>query len=349
MFTAIRSGDVDEVLRLLEADPTLLEKEGIGHEEYPRDAMTPFLLAACVGKLDMVKLLVGRGANVCATSSDSGMTALLFAAEEGHEEVVAYLLANGADAMRLDEFGNTPLLNASDRGHLGVVLLLLEHMGGQGLEARDDCGSTALQLAVYRGREEVTAELLRHGARADTIDNYGGSTLKDAVDSGHVGTVKLLVDYLGTQALDERDRKGRGLLHMAVERANEDMVAYLLSKGLRPSITDEYGITALMYGAKRSGLESIGVLKSLLSYAHTHEIDMRNAIGGKTALHCAVHESRPANVRALLLAGADPSIVDNQGRTPRMLAAEWWPLVNGAVFEVGGHMGFSITSRDILH
>jgi hypothetical protein len=37
MFRAIRSGDVDEVLRLLEADPTLLEKEGdVGYGLYGR-------------------------------------------------------------------------------------------------------------------------------------------------------------------------------------------------------------------------------------------------------------------------------------------------------------------------
>jgi ankyrin repeat protein len=349
MFRAIRSGDVDEVLRLLEADPTLLEKEGRGCGSYQDHTMPPVVLAASVGKLDMVKLLVKRGASIHATSSGGGRAALYFAAREGHEEVVAYLLGNGADPMSLNNSGRTPLMWASRRGHLGVVLLLLEHMGGQGLETRGVCGYTALQLAIMSGHEDVVAELLRHGARADTVDIYGGSALRTAVRSGHVGFVKLLLGELGTQALHERDRKGRGLLHHAVDSAQEDMVAYLLGKGLQPSITDNRRMTPLMYAAKRGDPETVRVLKRLLSYMHTHELDMGDAIGGKTALHWAVHEERPANVRALLVAGADPSIVNEWGRTPRMLAEDFDAPMCVAVLEVGTHMGFSIISRDILH
>jgi ankyrin repeat protein len=311
--------------------------------------MPPFIFAASVGKLDMVKLLVGRAANIHATSSDSGMAALHCAAKEGHEEVVVYLLGNGADPMRLDESGCTPLMYASERGHLRVVLLLLEHMEGQGLETGDIVGYTALHKAIQWRHEEVVAELLKHGARADTGDLFGNSTLKDAVSSGLMGTVKLLVDHRGTQALHERDHDGRGLLHMAVERANEDMVAYLLSKGLRPSITDEYGITALMHGAEKSDHATLRVLERLLRHMDAHELDIRGPTGGGTALHWAVYHRNPAALRAFLLAGADPSIVDNQGRTPRMLAEEGHVPTCVAVFEVGSHMGFSIISRDILH
>jgi ankyrin repeat protein len=339
MLRAIYSGDVDEVLRLLEADPTLLEKEGgVGYGPTLRDQITPVVLAASVGKLDMVKLLVGRGANIHTTSPIRGMAALHCAAEVGHEEVVVYLLDNGADPMRLDKSDCTPIMRASERGHLRVVLLLLEHTEGQGLETGNIAGYTALHKAIEGRHEEVVAELLRHGARADTVDNGGNSALSSAVDSGLLGVVKLLVDHLGTQALHERDPEGRGLLHHAAFWAEEDMVAYLVGKGLQPSITDNDGMTPLMYCAKRSGLESIGVLERLLSYAHTHELDMRNAIEGKTALHWAVQQKRPANVRALLVAGADPSIVDNEGRTPRILAIDPDARECVAVFEVGTHM-----------
>jgi ankyrin repeat protein len=297
----------------------------------------------------MVKLLVGKGANIHATSSHFGMAALHCAAERGHEEVVAYLLANGADPMRLDNSDWTPLMRASGRGRLGVVLLLLEHMGGQGLEARDGWGYTALGLTIHGCHKEVAAELLRHGARADTVDNLGFSTLRPAVGRGHVGMVELLVDHLGTQALHERDGIGGSLLHHAVDSANEDMVAYLLGKGLPPSITDNHGMTPLMYCAKRWSLDSRRMQERLLSHMHTHELDTRDASWGKTALHWAVFHNRPAHVRALLVAGADASIVDNRRRTPRVLAGEGQRPECVAVFEVGSHMGFSIISRHMLH
>jgi ankyrin repeat protein len=349
MFRAIRSGDVDEVMRLLDTDPTLLEKQGIGRENLPRENMTPVILASSVGKLDMVKLLVERGANIHATASDSGGTALHYAAEEGHKEVVVYLLDNGADPMHLDQSGWTPLIGACVRGDLRLVLLLLEHVGGQGLETRDICGHTVLQLAVFGRQEEVAAELLRHGARAGTVDNCGISTLRTAVGSGHVGVMKLLVGTLGTPALDERDDKGKSLMHHAAYSAKDEMMAYLLGKGLRPSITDNDGMTPLMDGAKRSGSETLRVLEMLLSHMHTHEVDMRDALEGYTALHWAVQEDHPSNVKVLLLGGADASIVDNEGRTPRMRAGEGQRPECVTVFEVGSHIGFSIMSRDILH
>jgi ankyrin repeat protein len=164
-----------------------------------------------------------------------------------------------------------------------------------------------------------------------------------------VGVVKLLVDHLGTQALHERDSGGRSFLHTAVGGAEEDMVAYLVGKGLQPSITDNRGMTPLMYGAKRSDPETVRVLERLLSHMNTHELDARDALEGRTALHWAVHQKCPANVRALLVGGADPSIVDNEGRTPRMRAGRRYSPECVAAFKVGTDMAFSIISRDILH
>jgi ankyrin repeat protein len=355
MFRAIRSGDVDEVLRLLEADPTLRDEQGEGYGSYPGDTMPSIVLAASVGKLDMVKLLVGRGANIHTTSSRSCKTALHFAATEGHEEMVVYLLDNGADPMRLDKVGWTPLMYASVRGHLGVVLLLLEPMGGQGLETRGILGNTALGLAIRWCHENVVAELLRHGAQAYRINEmrHGNSTLGYTVNRGHVGMVKVLVDHMGTQALHEWHSGGRGLLHIAAQWAKEDMVAYLVGKGLRPSITDDDGMTPLMYGVwvnplmygpKRSDFATVRVLKRLLSHMDTPELDIRDD-EGRTALHWAVHGKCPGNVRVLLVAGADASIVDNEGRTPRMRAENFHAPECMAVFEVGTHMGLFIISR----
>jgi ankyrin repeat protein len=228
-----------------------------------------------------------------------------------------------------------------------VVLPLLEYMEGQGLEARDMLGYTALQTAISGDHEEMVAELLRHGARADTRDNYGGSALSSAVSRGQVGVVKLLVDRMGTSALHQRGHGGRSFLHDAAQWANEDMVAYLVGKGLRPSITDNDGMTPLMYCAKRKTPATVRVLERLLSYMDTHELDMRDD-QGKTALHWAVDQKCPANVRALLVGGADPSIVDNEGRTPRVRAGRRYAPECVVVFKVGSHMRFSIISRDIL-
>jgi ankyrin repeat protein len=323
IFDAIRSGDANEVMRLLNTDPSLLEGvdmpwRGLGYRR------TPLIHAAARGQLEIVELLTEKGADIHATTS-LAQTALHWAAQEGHEEVVAYLLDKGVLASHQDSSGGMPVMLAIRNRHTRVALLLLEHMGahnllgGQGLEAR--CryeGHTALQFAVRWGRMDLVAMLLEHGARADTTDRYGTSALQTAVDQGHLEIVKLLVECLGSQALHEGDSRGKVLLHSALKWGSEEMVMYLLSKGPWPTVRDQNGETALMCGARSAFIQ---VLQRLLEYTARQGLNDRSS-DGKTALHYAVLDERPENVRALLLAGADPTIEDDLQRTPRMLAQQ---------------------------
>lgn len=117
MFNAIYRGDAKEVLRRLDAGPTLLEARGTGSVQ-----TTPLMYAASVGRLQIVQLLTGKGANLEATSRH-GRTVLHHAAESGHEEVVAYLLENGVHSHRQDSSGLTAMMLALDKRHVRVALL----------------------------------------------------------------------------------------------------------------------------------------------------------------------------------------------------------------------------------
>jgi ankyrin repeat protein len=314
MVKAIDSGDASEVMRLVDADPARLELANNWQQE------TPLIHAAAAGQLEIVKRLIGKGANISAMTRHDDKTALHFAAENGHEEVVAFLLQSGAQAGQESREGFTAFMWACMRGHVRVALLLLEHMGAQaqGLEATDTgSGRTALHWAAQEGHEEMVTALLRRGARADTRATYGMSALTDAVHGGHLGVVLLLVAEVGTQALHERDAQGRSLLHHAIGRKCESVVPYLLSQGVLPNLQDSKGKTALMYAVKgiSTGPE-MRMMKTLLKHMDGEGLDKRDN-RGRTALHVAVHHGRPANIRALLLAGADPTIADASGRVPR--------------------------------
>jgi ankyrin repeat protein len=204
---------------------------------------------------------------------------------------------------------------------------LLEYMDGQGLEVRDGNGYTALLLAVIGSHEELVVHLLRHGAQVNTKTILGTSALVIALAYRYLGVVMVLVDHMGPETphddLHWRDASGRTLLQRAVEVQDEAMVAYLLSIGFRPEVEDKYGTTALVCAAKSP---CIRVLQMLLKYMGGQRLNekekTRRGQMGWTALHYAVRHNLPENVRALLLAGADPTIVDIYGRTPRGLAAE---------------------------
>ena len=81
--------------------------------------------AAYYGELHKIKAMKSAGANVNYKTRRTHFTALILAAQEGHEDVVKYLLANGADVNHKTREGMTALYTASKRGHRVIVNLLL--------------------------------------------------------------------------------------------------------------------------------------------------------------------------------------------------------------------------------
>jgi ankyrin repeat protein len=165
IFRAAREGNEGEVIRLLDADPELLEREN-EHRDRPLAAATSWR------QLRVVRLLIERGANINATGTLLG-TVLHYAAVDGYDEVAALLLDKGASANSRDRKGMTPLMWACFNGHLGVVKMLVQHMHGQGLQERSDRGWTALHNAAYRGHEDIVRCLLLGGADLTITDNEG--------------------------------------------------------------------------------------------------------------------------------------------------------------------------------
>lgn len=167
LFTAIKRAEAGEVVRVLDTYPHLLD--AVNHW----DGRTLLYHAAFFGQMAMVRMLLDRGAGVDTKSRD-GLSPLFAAASSGHAEVVLLLLGSGADVRSTNgpESG-TALMAACRGGHLGVVRVLLQHMGGEGLDATDGAGCTALYLACSSRRPEVTRALLLAGAD-QTIVGGGG-------------------------------------------------------------------------------------------------------------------------------------------------------------------------------
>ena len=89
-------------------------------------------------------------------------TLLSMASSVGHEEVVRLLLGKGADVNMADADGWTPIHWAAHRGHIEVVRILLDR--GADPNSEDGSKCTPLHWAAFYGHKKVVQLLLRRGA-----------------------------------------------------------------------------------------------------------------------------------------------------------------------------------------
>lgn len=103
--------------------PTIVQAlldAGANVEEAMDDGGTPLMYA---DKLDVVKILLKRGADVSAQDY-SGMTALISASAEGRSSIVAELLKHGANVNQKDRAGKTALTWAIERRQYEIIHIL---------------------------------------------------------------------------------------------------------------------------------------------------------------------------------------------------------------------------------
>ncbi len=288
--------------------------------DFPDNAY-PLHVAAAVGDLETVRILVEAGADVIGEADDYEVGVLGWATcfRTVREDVAAYLLAHGArlnlwtaialdrvDAVRSMVAGDATLLrarmtrnqhrrtalhHAAAKNRPRVVRLLLDL--GADPHATDATGATPLTTASQDGADPATVEMLvAAGAKLDfltavTLARYDLAEALLAEDPGRLG----------------RDGRDTVALHLAVAKKNHDAVRWLIAHGV-----------------------DVDAKRSMWDCNHT-------------ALHMTVENGDIALARVLLDAGADPDIRDDKYGATALGWADFFGREEFAklVREHGGH------------
>ena len=167
-----------------------------------------FIHACSVGDVDLVRRLLRQETTISVNDGTKtfGVTALLYACQNGHARIVALLLDEARDTIDVNQaamsgIGASPLCIACSRGHARIVTLLLD-------KARDsidvnqatEAGGTPLMMAADRGHTDIVVQLLNQPgidcSKAWTRnDGKQFTPLSRAKDVGHDAIVGLLQSH----------------------------------------------------------------------------------------------------------------------------------------------------------
>jgi ankyrin repeat protein len=318
LYTAARGGRVDRALALLEAsaDAHALPPSG------DRDQRSLPVLAAVLPDLRLLRALIAAGVDVNA--AHAGMTPLLAATRDswhGRPEAVMTLLANGADPRASDGDGNTPLHHAARSSDPGVAALLRD--AAAELDVLNADYATPLGMACAAGNWRLARFLLECGAKPEPAGATPALLAAAGSEEDDAAGVQLLLKHKAK--VDARDAQGRSGLHEAALAGNVEVLTALLAAGADVQARDDDGRTPLLDAARGAHLP---ILEALV--AAGADIAVIEGHGrGALALACVAETPTPALVRRLLELGADPDLVDRDGKRAIDLAAEAgrWALV----------------------
>lgn len=248
--------------------------------EFASGWLTPLMLAAREGNVELARILVTAGADVNASAGD-GKTALAMAIFNGNYEAASLLVDNKADVNKADAQRFTPLFWAVDRRNMETApnfpwivtsdpMPLIHKLLDAGADpnaivnntprARMREGSprivfaTALMRAAFAGDLELVKLLLARGADPKVISRDGETMLSAA--SG----LAFIHGYHRGKAPEERLQ----VVKLFVELGND------------VNQPDDFGITPLMAAANYGNVPIIQYLIDVGADLGAHDLGKKN-------------------------------------------------------------------------
>lgn len=183
-------------------------------------------LSQQTGKLETIKLLVENGADINKRGLWNWLP-IQVAAEFGSEEIVNYLIENGAIIPTDQGRDSYQLLFAScSKGFSGLFEKLLAC--GFNLQV-NQYTSGLLHIAAAGGSEKIVNKLLARGFKVMTGDAYGWSPLHSAAEKGNLKIVEILID--NGADINDKNASGRTPYNLAKQFGHENVCEFLISKG----------------------------------------------------------------------------------------------------------------------
>jgi ankyrin repeat protein len=210
---------------------------------------TALLHAIDSNYLDMVQLLVKRGAPVNVVSSETPLTRAI---KRGYLDIAKYLIENGADINLVCKYG-TPLNIAIWKEYLDIVKFLIE--GGADVNLADKNG-TPLNIAIRKENWDIVKFLIESGADVNLADVDGNLPVKMCMEKHYFEILNRMIQ----KGLKVDENLANTSLVWSLEREKVNLAKYFIEQGADVNQIYKNGQTLLSLALKNSDLRSFRLL-----------------------------------------------------------------------------------------
>ena len=301
---AVFNSDVKSVTQCIH----LYDLYGLGINRFIMNGFTALHIAAAEGHLEIVKLLIAKGAEI-NKFSNNGLTALHFASANGYIDTAQLLLRNGAEINKRTEDGFTALHIAACCGQVDIMCFLSSQ--GARIGQITKCLLPKSNLAVCQGHAALEAMKVEAEGRGK---NPQFANIHSAASNGCVNSVNALIKA-GADVNELLDDVSA--LFLAACQNHLNVVALLIQNGANTKQCNKKGLYPLHIAAARN---SVATVKYLIE-RNVFNVDFETH-DGQTALILAARWGYTELVAFLIKCGADIYHRTKEGESALSLAAE---------------------------
>ncbi len=313
LMTASVAGHVEAAKLLLEdgADPLALDADGL----------TALMNAAEKGAADVMKVLIDAAekngeSNYVDMMSSTGFNALIIASAHGHTDSVKYLINDAhADVNLVHDNKVSALMYAAASGHVDVMKVLLQE-GKVGINDLHTNGGSALIEACTAGASDAIKFLIDSGADYNLIDLDGVTPLMAIAAQGDLEGLNTVISALKKDLDDDNLKKHINLFSFSGGSA----VMFSAAGGHSDATQALINLGADVNAVAQATPEYLEKLALMIEAGTVEDNDPH--VDGVTAVHVAAQGGHLDTVNILVEAGADVTILDDEDRSPLLLAVK---------------------------
>jgi ankyrin repeat protein len=203
---------------------------------FDENGKTALITAISSKKLDEVKALIRRGANInLAEKKGLKGTPLMYAASTGNIELCKLLIENNPNINQLDVNKDHALNWATFYGHIAVMKLLIKN--GADLSIKSKHG-TALDVSQRLWHHDSVANVFRSTKQATLLSKNEQKFIKAIKQENYDDLKKLLKRGVSPNLKDEI---GIPVLQLASQIGNKQMVEFLVDNGADKNCINRVG------------------------------------------------------------------------------------------------------------